>query len=307
MCPWVSLIEELKVRQYLDLMKDIIENGHDHEDRTGVGRRSVFGRQLRFKMSDGFPLVTTRTISTKALKHELLWFISGSKNNKELNKVGVHIWDPWAIKEKDKEFFNYAGENDYDAFEGSIGNIYGPAWRNAPGHIDQLQRLITELKERPFSSRLVISAWIPSWIPNDNLSPAENVLLGKGVLAPCHVLQQYIVKQVDGVKYLSLLMYQRSTDTAIGAPYNIAQYAMLLHMMAQVVGMVPDEFIWSSGDTHLYLNQLELAKEQIMRKPLGLPTLELNKDITSIDDFRYDDIRIMNYHSDGKINYPVAV
>ncbi len=197
------------MHQYLDLMRDILKNGSDHEDRTGVGRRSVFGKQLRFKMEDGFPLVTTRAISTKALKHELLWFISGSKNNKELNKVGVHIWDPWAVSEKDKDFFNYGNENDFDVFDGSIGNIYGPAWRRAPGHIDQLGRVIDELKTRPFSSRLVISTWIPQWIPREDLKPAENVLLGKGVLAPCHVLQQYMVKQIDGIKYLSLLMYQR--------------------------------------------------------------------------------------------------
>lgn len=192
--------------QYLCLMRDIIHNGYNHDDRTGAGRRSVFGRQLRFKMQDGFPLITTRKIYTKAMIHELLWFISGSKNNMELNSVGVHIWDKWAISHETAPNLD---DEEYNFYQGSIGNIYGPSWRNAPGSIDQLMRIVDQLKNDPFSSRHVLSAWIPEWIPLPGLPLADNIRLGKGALAPCHVLQQYMVREQNGVEYLSLLMFQR--------------------------------------------------------------------------------------------------
>lgn len=195
-------------QSYLNLMTDILENGYSHPDRTGAGRRSVIGSTLRFSMKDGFPLITTRRIFTKAMIHELLWFISGSMQSKELSDLGVHIWDKWAISDKDRDAFD--SEEEYLECEGSIGRIYGPSWRNAPGGIDQLANLITSLKVNPFSSRHVISAWIPQWIPNEELSFVDNIKLGKGALAPCHVLQQYFVKEnEEGQKLLSLLMYQR--------------------------------------------------------------------------------------------------
>ncbi len=294
--------------QYIDLLKDILENGYDHEDRTGTGRKSVFGRQLRFNMADGFPLITTRKIYTKALIEELLWFISGSKDNKILNEKGIHIWDYWAISENDKRFFSDFNDiSDFEYYRGSIGNIYGPSWRNAPGGIDQLGNTIHLLKTKPFSSRHVISAWIPSWIPSEDVPFAVNIKHGKGSLAPCHVLQQYMVREIDGKKYLSLLMYQRSADVPIGVPYNIAQYALLLHMVAQVTDMIPNEFIWTSGDTHIYLNQLDKINKQLDNQIYPLPTLTLNPNIKNIDDFRFEDIEITNYQHSGTINYLVSI
>lgn len=290
---------------YLDLLKRIYSDGYNHDDRTGAGRRSLVGETLRFKMSDGFPLITTRKINTKAMIHELLWFISGSFNNRELNNVGVHIWDQWAISEIDKDSFD--SEEEYLENYGSIGRIYGPSWRNAPGGIDQLDKLINSLSSNPFSSRHVISAWIPQWVPNENMSFVDNIKLGKGALAPCHVLQQYFVKKIDGKLHLSLLMYQRSADVPIGVPYNISQYALLLHLIAHVLDMVPDEFIWTGGDVHIYLNQLEKINTQIERQPYRSPTLKLNKDIKSLFGFRYEDIMIENYIYHSAISYAVNV
>lgn len=292
--------------EYLNLMNDILENGYSHSDRTGAGRRSVVGKTLRFSMSDGFPLITTRKIFTKALIHELLWFISGSMQTKELSDVGVHIWDKWAIGDLDKDSFD--SEEEFLECKGSVGRIYGPSWRNAPGGIDQLAKLVTSLKVNPFSSRHVLSAWIPQWIPSEELSFVDNIKLGKGALAPCHVLQQYFVKEnPDGQLSLSLLMYQRSADVPIGVPYNISQYALLLHMMAQVVGMVPDEFIWTGGDVHIYLNQLNKVKEQTSRTPFMFPRLELNKDVKDLFKFKYDDIKVVDYKYHPSIDYAVNV
>jgi thymidylate synthase len=300
---WAKNVGE---KQYLDLMTKIKKSGFIHSDRTGAGRCSLFGETLRFSMRDGFPLITTRKIFTKALVHELLWFISGSMDNTELNDCGVHIWDKWAIGEVDADSFD--SEEEYLKNKGSIGRIYGPSWRNAPGRIDQLGNLIYNLKTNPYSSRHVISAWIPQWIPHESLSFVDNIKLGKGALAPCHVLQQYFVKKdPDGTLKLSLLMYQRSADVPVGLPYNIAQYSLLLHMVAQVVGMVADEFIWSGGDTHIYLNQLGKVDEQTSRTPYAFPKLILNKDIKSIFNFKYDDIEIKDYVSHPAISYPVNV
>lgn len=355
------------MKVYLDLMQDILDNGVDHADRTGTGRRSVFGRMVRFNLKDGLPLVTTRNIYTKALIHELLWFIAGNTNADDLSKNGVKIWDKWKVRQEDIddyfELYKYQVD-DQDAFKeyldketlGNIGRMYGHVWRytvltnnqvldnNKPlakdiiekitnyynennisesgktleeflkesnnKIVDQLNNLIIGLKENPWSSRHIISAWDPTVIPHDGISPQMNVLLGKGALAPCHVLQQYIVypgDTPDSKPKLSLMMTQRSLDLPVGGPYNIAQYSILLSMIAQVVDMEPHEFIWSIGDAHIYLDQIELAKEQVKLEPQPLPKLVLNKEITEIYDFKFEDIQIVDYNPLEKINYPVSV
>jgi thymidylate synthase len=291
--------------RYLELLSKIRDEGYSHSDRTGAGRRSLIGETLRFKMSDGFPLITTRKINTKAMIHELLWFISGSMDNRKLNEHGVHIWDQWSIREIDRDSFE--DNEEFNLYNGSIGRIYGPSWRKAPGGIDQLDNLIKGLTKNPFSSRHVISAWIPQWIPNEDFSFIDNIKLGKGALAPCHVLQQYFVKEVDGKLHLSLLMYQRSADVPIGVPYNISQYALLLHLVSQVVGMVPDEFIWSGGDSHIYLNQLNKIDTQVNRVPYDFPKLKINPDISDIFKFKYEDILIEDYQYHPPISYTVNV
>lgn len=357
------------MQQYLDLLQDILTNGHDHSDRTGVGRRSVFGRQLRFNLADGFPLVTTRKIPTKAFIIEMLWHISGSDNVAELNNYGVKIWDHWTVKDEDIESFiskhlppevaQLPNTKEFVAnrFKDRVGNIYGKNWRNlirpynplkqaksvgdysaeklielkeiydnldpefkqelenfnnfvnyySVTHLDQLATVIDNLKLRPFSSRHVITSWVPEFIPDETLSPQENVMLGHGALAPCPTLLQFIVTPSNEKHKLSLMLTQRSIDVPVGGAFNIAQYSLLLAMIAQVVDMVPHEFIWSLGDAHIYLDQIDLVKDQLQREPLPLPTLKLNSQVKEIDKFRYEDIAILDYQSHPAINYPVAV
>lgn len=364
------------MKQYIDLMKDILDNGINVGDRTGTGRRKVFGRQLRFDLTKGeFPLATTCQTPFKNVVKETLWFITGSTSNKVLTDNGVNIWDLWAVKESDIDSFlnkyfpeadeegkaylkaNYM-ENGLD----EIGNMYGKAWREvdnqmfnqlyptvneseiAPDRLkaikeafetekpqyedntpvdwetyltamfyrstDQLQELLVNLRKRPFSSRHVITTWIPEFIPFEHLPPQENVLLGRGALAPCHVLQQYLVlppKEEGGKNRLSLMMTQRSCDYPVGARTNIAQYAMLLMMVAQVSNMEPFEFIYSLGDTHIYLDQIEKAKEHILREPQPLPKLWINPDVMSIYEFTPDDFRLDNYNPLPNLKYPLSV
>ncbi len=341
------------MQQYLDLLKEIIDTGVDHPDRTGTGRRSIFGKQLRFKMSDGFPLVTTRKISTKALIHELVWFISGDHKVDYLKEHNVKIWDKWTVTQEDiDKYFNETilptiekhyefildNEKDTDKetilkekeefiagvkkqieykYLNSIGPIYGPKWRNIQVTnnafepydeiADPLQNLITNLKERPFSSRHVINTWEVATLADEKRSPIDNVFNGKGALAPCHVMQQYFVKEIDGVKYLSLLMFQRSADVPIGVPYNIAQYSLLLNVIAKLTGMVPDEFVYTLGDAHIYFDQLEIAKEQVQLEPLPLPKLVLKDNFNIIDEFSFDSVEIVDYqYQDFPYKYPVA-
>jgi len=364
------------MKQYLDTLRYIKDNGHDHQDRTGVGRRSVFGLQVRYDLTRGFPLVTTRKISTKALIEELLWFIRGSIDVNELNEKGVKIWDPWTLR---KEHVNsivkkFQGdiENSDSLFPeehiDTIGPMYGYAWRFSPSQryldsfpeigchpdpliqsqidekfnqiilsyerrgqvitddkknslkkavtsrffyetTDQLSQLIINLKERPYSSRHVITAWVPEWIPFETLTPQENIAIGKGALAPCHVMQQYFVhppKEEGGKMRLSLMMTQRSNDYPVGNPYNVAQYALLLELIAKTVNMEAYEFIHSIGDAHIYLNQLDGVEEQLEREPLQLPSLEIKegKDVFTVT---ADDINIINYQHYPNIKYEVAV
>ena len=256
---------------YLNLLKDILENGTDKSDRTGTGTKSLFGYQLRFDLSKGFPLVTTKKTHLKSIIHELLWFLKGDTNIKYLNDNGVSIWNEWA------------DEN------GNLGPIYGKQWRNWNG-TDQIKEVISQIKNNPDSRRIIVSAWNVSEIP----------LM---VLAPCHTLFQFYV--ADGK--LSLQLYQRSADAFLGVPFNIASYALLLMMVAQVCDLKVGELIHSFGDVHIYNNHMEQVKLQLTRKPKTLPTIKLNKNVKNIFDFTYEDFTLENYTPQPTIKAPVAV
>jgi thymidylate synthase len=264
------------MRQYLDLLSDILENGVAKTDRTGTGTISVFGRQMRFDLSKGFPLVTTKKLHLKSIIYELLWFLRGDTSVKYLQDHGVRIWNEWA-----------------DA-EGQLGPIYGYQWRSWPdyngGHIDQISEVVRQIRETPDSRRMIVSAW------NVGQLPAMH-------LPPCHAFFQFYV--ADG--RLSLQLYQRSADTFLGVPFNIASYSLLLLMMAQVTGLQPGEFVHTLGDTHLYTNHLEQARLQLQREPRQLPTMKLNPDVKSIFDFTYEDFTLEGYDPHPHIAATVAV
>jgi thymidylate synthase len=257
---------------YNRVLREIIDYGAICTDRTGVGTRALFGTQMRFDLSQGFPLLTTKRIFWKGIVEELLWFLRGSTNARELSEKGVHIWDAWADK------------------NGELGPVYGSQWRNWGG-IDQIGDLIERLKTNPDSRRHIVTAWNPAQV-NDMALP------------PCHCLFQF---KVWPNGKLDCQLYQRSADFFIGVPFNIASYALLTHMIAHVVGLEPGVFIWTGGDTHLYLNHLEQAREQLERDPYKSPQLFLNSDVTSIDDFTAEDIRLVNYTSHPTITAEVAV
>ena len=264
------------MRQYLDLLKDILDNGVTKTDRTGTGTISVFGRQMRFDLSQGFPLLTTKKLHLKSIIHELLWFLKGDTNVKYLQENGVRIWNEWADE------------------TGDLGHIYGYQWRSWPdyngGHIDQIAEVVEQIKHTPDSRRMIVSAWNVADIPQMHLPP-------------CHAFFQFYV--ADG--RLSLQLYQRSADTFLGVPFNIASYALLLQMMAQVSGLQPGEFVHTLGDTHLYLNHLEQAREQLGRTPRPLPVMRINPDVKSIFDFRYEDFSLENYDPLPHIRATVSV
>ena len=264
------------MRQYLDLLRLVLETGRPKTDRTGTGTRSLFGHQMRFDLTAGFPLLTTKKVHTRSIIHELLWFLRGETNTRYLKEHGVSIWDDWADP------------------EGELGPIYGYQWRSWPaadgGSIDQISDAVRQLRENPDSRRIIVSAWNPADIP-------------KMALAPCHALFQFYV--ADG--RLSCQLYQRSADIFLGVPFNIASYALLTAMMAQVTGLVPGEFIHTFGDLHLYNNHVEQAELQLTRTPRALPTLTISPAIRSIFDFRAEDITIEGYQPDPHIRAPVAV
>ena len=264
------------MRQYLDLLADVLEHGTAKTDRTGTGTLSVFGRQLRFDLDVGFPLVTTKKVFTKAIVHELLWFLRGETNTAYLKANGVTIWDEWA---------DAAGE---------LGPIYGYQWRSWPtpggGQIDQIRDAARLLKTEPNSRRIMVSAWNPSDIP-------------KMALAPCHALFQFYV--ADGK--LSCQMYQRSADLFLGVPFNIASYALLTHMMAQGAGLGVGEFVHTIGDAHIYLNHMEQVKTQLAREPRALPKLKLNPSVHNALEFRFEDIQVLGYDPWPAISAPIAV
>ena len=264
------------MRQYLDLMRLVLETGTRKHDRTGTGTLSVFGHQMRFDLAQGFPLVTTKKLHLKSIVHELLWFLQGDTNIAYLKENGVSIWDEWA------------DEN------GDLGPVYGKQWRSWQGAnhetFDQISWLMQEIRRNPDSRRLIVSAW--------NVPDIE-----KMKLAPCHCLFQFYV--ADG--RLSCQLYQRSADIFLGVPFNIASYALLTHMIAHVAGLQPGDFVHAFGDAHLYLNHLEQARTQLERGPRALPTLRLNPAVKTIFDFQYDDIAIENYDPHPLIRAPVAV
>lgn len=264
------------MQQYLDLMRHILAHGVVKADRTGTGTRSVFGYQMRFNLADGFPLLTTKKLHVKSIIHELLWFIRGETNVRSLQQVGVHIWDEWADE------------------DGNLGPVYGAQWRSWPAAdgrtVDQLTWVLEEIKRNPDSRRLIVSAW--------NVGELE-----KMALPPCHVLFQFYV--ADG--RLSCQLYQRSVDVFLGLPFNIASYALLTMMVAQVSGLLPGEFIHTAGDAHLYLNHLAQAELQLTRTPRPLPQMRLNPAVRSLFDFRYEDFQLVGYDPYPHIKAEVSV
>lgn len=261
------------MRQYLDVLEDILENGVDKMDRTGTGTRSIFGRQMRFDLSKGFPLVTTKKVHLKSIIHELLWFIKGETNIKYLKDNGVRIWDEWA------------DEN------GNLGPVYGSQWRNWNGEgIDQLAEVVNKLKNNPNDRRIIISAWNVSKIPEMRLPP-------------CHMMFQFYVAN----NKLSCMLYQRSCDMFLGVPFNIASYALLTMMLAQVCGLELGEFIHTLGDTHIYHNHFEQAKEQLSRKPYPLAKMKINPEVKDINNFKFEDFELVDYVSHSAIKGLVAV
>lgn len=264
------------MRQYLDLMRHVLEHGAQKTDRTGTGTRSVFGHQMRFDLAEGFPLLTTKKLHLRSIIHELLWFLNGETNTKYLKDNGVSIWDEWA------------DEN------GDLGPIYGYQWRHWPTRdgreVDQIQQVLKQLKETPDSRRIIVSAWNVGEIPRMKLPP-------------CHAFFQFYV--ADGK--LSCQMYQRSADIFLGVPFNIASYALLTHMFAQQTGYDVGDFVWTGGDCHLYSNHLEQVKEQLSRAPYAPPRLEIKRKPESIFDYRFEDFEIVGYQSHPHIKAPVAI
>ncbi|MGY6629905.1 MAG: thymidylate synthase [Wenzhouxiangella sp.] len=277
------------MQSYLDLLARVLENGHRKMDRTGTGTLSVFGYQMRFDLGDSFPMVTTKKLHLRSIIHELLWFLKGDTNIGYLNDNGVTIWDEWA-----------------DA-QGSLGPVYGAQWRAWPApdgrRIDQLQQVIEGLKARPDSRRHIVSAWNPADLPDEAVSPVDNVAQGRMALAACHCLFQFYV--ADG--RLSCQLYQRSADCFLGVPFNIASYALLTLMIAQVTDLKPGEFIHSFGDAHIYLNHIDQVKLQLSRQPLPPPTMRLNPERRRIEDFVYDDFELVGYQSHPAIKAPIAI
>ena len=264
------------MKQYLDLMVEILEKGAKKSDRTGTGTYSLFGRQLRFDLSEGFPLVTTKKLHLRSIIYELLWFLRGDTNIRYLKENGVSIWDEWA------------DEN------GELGPVYGHQWRSWPTgdgkSIDQISEVIAQIKTKPDSRRHIVTAWNPGEV-------------SKMALPPCHALFQFYV--ADG--RLSCQLYQRSADYFLGVPFNIASYALLTFIFAQQCDLLPGEFVWTGGDVHLYTNHMEQAKQQLERKPFALPQLNLKRKPNSIFDYQYEDFEIINYQAHPSIKAPIAV
>ncbi|MBT1701645.1 thymidylate synthase [Chryseosolibacter indicus] len=264
------------MKQYLDLMKDILENGTKKTDRTGTGTLSVFGRQLRFDLSKGFPLVTTKKLHLRSIIYELLWFLNGDTNIKYLNDNGVTIWDEWANE------------------HGELGPVYGHQWRSWPApdgrSIDQITQVLDQLRKKPDSRRHIVTAWNPSEVD-------------KMALPPCHAMFQFYV--ADGK--LSCQLYQRSADYFLGVPFNIASYALMTHMFAQQCDLEPGDFVWTGGDVHLYLNHIEQAQLQLTREPHPLPKLNIKRKPESLFEYSFQDFEILNYQAHPSIKAPIAV
>ena len=266
----------IKMKQYLDLLQRVLDEGVKKEDRTGTGTISIFGHQSRFNLADGFPVLTTKKLHLKSIIHELLWFLNGDTNVKYLNDHGVRIWNEWADK------------------DGDLGHIYGYQWRSWPdyrgGHIDQISEIVKTIKTNPDSRRIIVSSWNVADLPNMNLPP-------------CHAFFQFYV--ADGK--LSLQLYQRSADVFLGVPFNIASYALLLKMMAQVTGLQEGDFVHTFGDAHIYLNHLEQVELQLSRDPRPLPQMKINPDVKDIFSFKFEDFELTDYNPHPHIKGAVSV
>ncbi len=277
------------MKQYLDLLRHILETGVVRDDRTKTGTRSVFGAQLRFNLAEGFPLVTTKKVFFRGIIYELLWFLAGDTNIQYLRDNNVKIWDAWADE------------------KGDLGPIYGAQWRawTAPNQekIDQITQVIAQIKSNPNSRRHLVSAWNPAVLPDESISPQDNVRAGRAALASCHALYQFYVAEGR----LSCLLYQRSSDCAVGQVFNIAQYALLTHMVAQQCDLEPGDFIWTGGDCHIYLNQIEGVREQLTRTPRPLPKLVIKRKPASIFEYRFEDFELVGYDPYPPIKFAVAV
>ncbi|TVQ68443.1 MAG: thymidylate synthase [Oceanospirillales bacterium] len=280
------------MRQYLDLMRDIRDNGVDKGDRTGTGTRSVFGRQLRFDLQEGFPLLTTKKVHLKSIIYELLWFLSGSTNNQWLTERGVTIWNEWALE------------------DGDLGPVYGKQWRSwaCPdgSTVDQISQLVEMIRTKPNSRRLIVSGWNPADLPDETLSSQENVRRGKAALPPCHTLFQFYVAEGR----LSCQLYQRSADYFLGVPFNIASYSLLTMMLAQQCDLEPGDFVHTFGDVHLYSNHLNdptIVEEQLSRTPGTLPQMKILRKPETIFDYRYEDFELVGYDPQPVIRAPIAI
>lgn len=276
------------MKQYLELLEKILDDGAQKGDRTGTGTLSIFGHQMRFDLSEGFPLVTTKKIHLPSVIHELLWFLKGDTNTKYLTDRGVKIWNEWA------------DEN------GELGPVYGKQWRSWPigdyEAVDQIQEVIWQLKNKPNSRRIIVSAWNVADLPDESISPQANVANGKMALAPCHAFFQFYVANGK----LSCLLFQRSCDTFLGVPFNIASYALLTHMFAQQCDLDVGDFIWTGGDVHLYSNHLEQARLQLTRESYPLPELVLKRKPASIFDYEFEDFEIRGYRSHESIKAKIS-
>ncbi|QSP96186.1 thymidylate synthase [Marinobacter salinisoli] len=279
------------MKAYLDLMQDVVDNGFDKGDRTGVGTRSVFGRQIRFNLQEGFPLVTTKKVHLRSIIYELLWFLKGSTDNNWLKERKVSIWNEWALE------------------DGDLGPIYGKQWRSwqcPDGRVvDQISEVIEQIRTKPNSRRLIVSAWNPAELPDESISPQDNVREGRMALAPCHCLFQFYV--TDGK--LSCQLYQRSADLFLGVPFNIASYALLTHMIAQQCDLDVGEFVHTFGDCHLYQNHLtdDIVFEQLKRESRSLPKLVIKRKPDSIFDYELEDFEFEGYNPYPGIKAPIAI
>lgn len=276
------------MQQYLDLMSKVYQDGTVKGDRTGTGTKSIFGHQMRFNLAEGFPLVTTKKVHFKSIIHELLWFLKGETSTTYLKENGIKIWDEWAK-------------------DGELGPVYGFQWRNWPTpndqSVDQIDELIKQIKDKPNSRRLIVSAWNVADLPDESISPQANVELGKMALAPCHTFFQFYV--ADGK--LSCQLYQRSADIFLGVPFNIASYALLTMMVAQVCDLKVGDFVHTFGDAHLYSNHFEQVETQLARETFKLPTMTINPAVKNIFDFTYEDFTLEGYECHAGIRAPIAI
>jgi thymidylate synthase len=277
------------MQQYLDLLKDIKENGTIKGDRTGTGTASVFGRQMRHDLTKGFPLLTTKKLHFKSIANELIWFLSGDTNTKWLNENGVKIWNEWATE------------------DGSLGPVYGKQWTQWPtkdgGSINQIEYVVNQLKNNPNSRRILFHGWNVEYLPDEGLSPQENAENGKMALPPCHLLYQFYVANGK----LSAQLYIRSSDSFLGLPYNIASLSLLTHMLAQQCDLEAHEIVVSIGDSHIYSNHNEQVEEQLSREPKALPKLKINRKPDSIFDYKFEDFELIGYEAHPNIKAPIAI